>query len=79
VLDNKCYGEAGAQASHAGGTESRGIPDDRIPAMAAVGAYAAALQDVTVMACFASVKIDPADLHTCGWRGLAAASVFSPI
>jgi TPP-dependent indolepyruvate ferredoxin oxidoreductase alpha subunit len=73
VLDNECYGETGGQASltvgivdFVGIAKSRGISDaGTLVTMAEVAVYAAPLQHVTVVARFASIKIDPANLSAC--------------
>jgi thiamine pyrophosphate-dependent acetolactate synthase large subunit-like protein len=71
VLDNEVYGETGGQASHTAATvdlvgvaRSCGIADARaLATMAEIEAYAAGIQDVSSGPCFASIKIDSANLE----------------
>jgi thiamine pyrophosphate-dependent acetolactate synthase large subunit-like protein len=71
VLDNESYGETGGQMSHTasaadlvGVARACGIADSRtLDTMAAIEAFAPALQDVAAGPRFASVKIDAANLE----------------
>ena len=71
VLDNESYGETGGQMSHTaaaadlvGVARACGIADSRaLDTMAAIEAFAPALQQVSAGPRFASVKIDAANLE----------------
>jgi thiamine pyrophosphate-dependent acetolactate synthase large subunit-like protein len=71
VLDNESYGETGGQMSHTaaaadlvGVARACGIADSRtLDTMAAIEAFAPALQEVAAGPRFASVKIDAANLE----------------
>jgi thiamine pyrophosphate-dependent acetolactate synthase large subunit-like protein len=71
VLDNESYGETGGQMSHTasaadlvGVARACGIADSRaLDTIAAIEAFAPALQDVSAGPRFASVKIDAANLE----------------